>query len=413
MALSIPVEYLYTYINDDNMGKCTTEKFIEKARKKYGDKYDYSKVEYKGYNVKVCIICPIHGEFWITPDVFLHKNGCPKCGLEKMRKSLTKTTEQFIEEAKKIHGDKYDYSKVNYIDGHTKVCIICPKHGEFWQDACKHVSNKKSGCPKCAIERQRLTTEEFIKRAREVHGNKYNYSKTEYVNQTTKVCIICPKHGEFWQAPNGHLEGKGCKHCGHNTKLTTEEFIKRAKEVHGDKYDYSKVIYNGMEKSVCIICPKHGEFWQTPRHHILGFKCGCSKCCVSKLEQFVMDTLNNKKIEFIYECGKKDLSWLGRQRLDIYIPQMKLCVECQGIQHFKPESFGGKKDKDENLKNNIKNDIKKFNKCVENGVKTIYVVDDKKDVIDNVIYKYGNVYDKNEFIKLFENETQSFISLSI
>ena len=391
------------------MGKCTTEKFIEKAQKKYDNRYDYSKVEYKGYNVKVCIICHEkdengveHGEFWQTPDNHLRRGKCPKCGLEQMKRSLTKTTEQFIKEARVIHGDKYDYSKVKYIDGHTKVCIICPKHGEFWQEASKHVTSKKSGCPKCANERKRLTTEEFIRRARQIHGNKYDYSKTEYVNQTTKVCIICPIHGEFWQTPNGHLEGKGCKFCAHNTKLTTEEFIRRARQIHGDKYDYSKVEYKGLETPICITCPIHGEFWQTPHHHILGFKCGCPQCSMSKLEQFVINILNDKEIEFVHECTKKDLLWLGRQRLDVYIPKMKLCIECQGIQHFKPQYFGGDNDKNENFKRNVKNDINKFNKCIENGVKVIYVVNDKKDVIDSVIYKYDNVYDKNEFIKLFE-----------
>ena len=379
----------------------TTENFIERAKKIHGDKYDYSKVNCTNSYTKVCIICPKHGEFWQRPDKHLRGIGCPKCGLESMRKTLTKTSEQWVNEAKKIHGDKYDYSKVEYVDAHTKVCIICPKHGEFWQEASKHITSKKSGCPKCAKERQRLTTEEFIRRAKEVHGDKYDYSKTKYVNQTTKVCIICPKHGEFWQIPNGHLEGKGCSKCANNIKLTKEEFIEKARKIHGDKYDYSKVEYNGLEKHVCIICPKHGEFWQTPHHHILD-KCGCHKCSMSKLEQFVIDILDDKKINFIHECSKKDLSWLGRQRLDIYIPEKKLCVECQGIQHFKPENFGGEKDKNENLKRNIKNDIKKFNKCVENNIKVIYVVNDKKDVIDNVIYKYNNVYDKNEFIKLFE-----------
>ena len=387
------------------MGKCTTEKFIEKAIKKYGNKYDYSKVEYKGYNIKVCIICPEHGEFWQTPDVHLHKNGCPKCGLELMKKSLTKTTEQFIKEARKIHGNKYDYSKVNYIDGHTKVCIICPEHGEFWQEPTKHTTGKKSGCPQCAINKFKDTTESFINKAKNVHGDKYDYSKVEYVNSQTKVCIICPEHGEFWQTPNKHLIGRGCPKCANNIKLSTEEFIKRAKDVHGDKYDYSKVMYDGIEKRVCIVCPEHGEFWQTPHHHILGFKCGCPQCSMSKLEGFVIKTLNNKNIEFIHECSKKDLYWLGRQRLDIFIPKMNLCIECQGIQHFKPEYFGGKMDKNENLEKNIKNDIKKFEKCVENNVKVIYVVDNKEDVINNVIYKYNNVYDKDEFIKLFENET--------
>ena len=298
------------------MGKCTTEKFIEKARKRYGDKYDYSKVDYKGCFEKVCIICPKHGEFWQTPDTHLRKNGCPKCGLEEMRKSLTKTTEQFIEEAKRIHGDKYDYSKVNYIDAHTKVCIVCPEHGEFWQEACKHVTHKKSGCPKCAKERQRLTTEEFIRRAKEVHGDKYDYGKTKYLNQTTKVCIICPKHGEFWQTPNGHLEGKGCYECGRERTVSslfsnTEDFIKKAKEVHGDKYDYSKVVYEHNQKKVCIICPEHGEFWQTPNNHIgASNKCGCPKCKMSKLESFVSKLLENNNVDYIHECSKKNLGYV-------------------------------------------------------------------------------------------------------
>ena len=387
------------------MGKCSKEKFIEKSRKKYGDKYDYSKVEYINCKTKVCIICPEHGEFWQTPEAHLSKNGCPKCGFEAMKKSLTKTTEQFIKDARIAHGDKYDYSKVKYVDGHTKVCIICPEHGEFWQEPCKHTTGKKSGCPKCAIDSFRDTTKSFIEKAIQIHGSKYDYSKVKYVDSTTKVCIICPEHGEFWQTPNKHLSGKGCKLCAKNTKLTTEEFIKRAKQIHGDKYDYSKVEYNGLEKHVCIICPEHGEFWQTPHHHILGYMCGCPKCNASKLENFVIDVIKKKNIDFIPECSKKDFSWLGKQRLDIYIPKMKLCIECQGIQHFKPESFGGKNDKNLNLEKNIKNDVKKFTKCIENGIKVVYVVDDKKDIIDNAIYKYNNVYDKDDFIKLFENET--------
>ena len=392
------------------MGKCTTEKFVEKAKKKYGDKYDYSKVEYNGYNVKVCIICPKHGEFWQTPDNHLKHGKCPKCGFEQMKKSLTKTTEQFIEEAKAVHGDKYDYSKVNYVDAHTKVCIICPKHGEFWQAASKHVTHKKSGCPKCAIERKRMTTEEFVKRAKAVHGDKYDYSKVEYVNQTTKVCIICPEHGEFWQTPNGHLEGKGCYECGRDRTVSslfsnTEEFITKAKAIHGDKYDYSKVNYKHNQKKVCVICPKHGEFWVTPNNHIgASNKCGCPKCRMSKLEEFVSELLNRNSIEYIHECTRKDLKWIGRQKLDFYLPSKKLVIECQGLQHFEPSNFGGKIDKKLCLDKNIENDIKKFNKCTENGLNVVYIVDDKSSVIDIPIYKYGNVYTKEEFIKFIENE---------
>ena len=135
-------------------------------------------------------------------------------------------------------------------------------------------------------------TEEFIRRARLVHGDKYNYSKVEYVNSQTKVCIICPIHGEFLQTPDDHLQGHGCIICGYynagNNVLSTNDFILRAREVHGDKYDYSKTKYNGIYQKICIICPKHGEFKQKPIKHIIGQ--GCPICaqelCYSETRLF-------------------------------------------------------------------------------------------------------------------------------
>ena len=113
------------------MRKLTTYEFIEKAKKVHGDKYDYSKVEYVNSRTKICIICPQHGEFWQTPNAHLMKEGCPKCKGENVSKVNRRTTNEFIEKAKKVHGDKYDYSKVDYKNNSTKVCIICPIHGEF------------------------------------------------------------------------------------------------------------------------------------------------------------------------------------------------------------------------------------------------------------------------------------------
>jgi very-short-patch-repair endonuclease len=219
------------------------------------------------------------------------------------------------------------------------------------------------------------------------------------------VCIICPKHGEFWQIPNGHLEGKGCYHCGVESSASslfsnTNEFIKKARQIHGDKYDYSKVEYKHNQTKVCIICPTHGEFWVTPNNHIgASNKCGCPKCKMSKLENFVIKLLEENNIDYIYECSKKDLNWLGRQRLDFYIPTKKIVLECQGLQHFIPSDFGGQSEPEKNLKKNIKADIKKFNKCTENGLNVLYIVDDKKSIIDIPIYRYNNVYSKEEFIK--------------
>ena len=114
--------------------------------------------------------------------------------------------------------------------------------------------------------KKRLTTEEFIERARKVHGNRYDYSKVEYINDRTKICIICPIHGEFWQKPNNHLNGNGCRQCGILSRSLKrskckDEFIKEAIIKHNGKYDYSKVDYANNSTKVCIICPIHGEFW--------------------------------------------------------------------------------------------------------------------------------------------------------
>ena len=214
----------------------TTEEFIKRAREVHGDKYDYSKVNYKDNKTKVCIICPEHGEFWQMPTNHCSKynhNGCPICAKTTFANKLRKNNSYFIEKAKQIHGDKYDYSKVNYKDNKTKVCIICPEHGEFWQAPTNHL--KGHNCPKCIGKgAYKLTTEEFIEKAKQIHDEKYDYSKVEYVNAHTKVCIICPIHGEFWQAPTNHIDGKcGCPDCN---KLFNEKKIGAFLNENGIRY---------------------------------------------------------------------------------------------------------------------------------------------------------------------------------
>ena len=231
--------------------KLTREEFIERSRKVHNNKYDYSKVEYVNCHTKVCIICPEHGEFWQKPNNHLYNHHrCPKCGLEAIGDSKRDTKDTFIEKAKKIHGDKYDYSKVEYINTNTKVCIICPEHGEFWQFPGDHINNK-SGCPKCGKESSdKLRTSnsnEFIKKAVKVHGDKYDYSKVEYVNCHTKVCIICPKHGEFWQTPNDHLRGKGCRMCGNELNGINQRLSKVEFVERANKVHENKYDYSKVE----------------------------------------------------------------------------------------------------------------------------------------------------------------------
>ena len=198
--------------------KLSEKEFVLKAKEVHGDKYDYSKVNYTGCRNEVVIVCSEHGEFRQMPYKHLQSKGCPKCGYLTVQKKLSLNREEFIEKAKKIHGDKYDYSKVEYINNKTKVCIICPEHGEFWQTPQAHLQGE--GCLICC-GKFKFDTEEFIKRAREVHGNKYDYSKVEYVDAHTPVCIICYEHGEFWQKPYVHLQNHGCPICK-ESKLENE-----------------------------------------------------------------------------------------------------------------------------------------------------------------------------------------------
>lgn len=309
------------------------------------------------------------------------------------------TREIFIEKSKQIYGERYDYSKVEYRNNRTKVCIICPIHGEFWQIPASHL--RGCGCPKCGVStsaaNRTMTTEEFVEKAKNIHGDKYDYSKVNYINAKTKVCIICPKHGEFWETPINHLNSNGCYECGRdnyakNHNKSTECFIEDAKRIHGNKYDYSKVKYINAYTKVCIICPKHGEFWQTPNDHLN--KCGCPICNESHLEKEIRLLLNDKKLDYIYQCKSTNLKWLGKQSLDFYLPKYNLAIECQGIQHFSEQ-----KGDLYNHKKTVERDIKKNIKCIGNGIRLLYYTDvePNKQIL---IYNDDNTFvDKGKLIE--------------
>lgn len=200
-----------------------------------------------------------------------------------MHKRLT--TEEFIKKAIEIHGDKYDYSLVNYINSKEKVIILCKEHGAFKQTPGDHLTGR--GCRHCGIissgGKRKASINDFILKATELHGE-YDYSSVDYKNAHTKIDIICPLHGYFNQTPNGHLAGRGCPKCGIislTNKLisSTGEFINKAKKVHGDRFDYSMVDYINAHAKVKIGCSVHGEYLQAPYHHIQGS--GCPVCSLS------------------------------------------------------------------------------------------------------------------------------------
>ena len=188
------------------------------------------------------------------------------------------TKEEFVEIAKQHHGNKYDYSLVEYCGNKKPVIIICPIHGCFEQVPSVHMQG--CGCPTCGrlstANARRSTKDIFIEKARKVHDNKYDYSKVEYMNARTKVCITCAEHGDFWSTPDNHLRGNKCPICAGKTPVTTELFIQRANVIHQDYYDYSETKYINSKEKVCIICPIHGKFYQSPSNHLRGK--GCAKC---------------------------------------------------------------------------------------------------------------------------------------
>lgn len=237
-----------------------------------------------------------------------------------------KNKEEFIIDARKVHGGKYNYDKVNYVNNRTKVCIICPEHGEFWQIPDSHLRGR--GCPVCRYikstkkirEKQGLTKEIFVKRANEIHGNKYDYSKSDYKNNETKTCIICPEHGEFYQTPHHHLSGSGCPICGRND-------ISEKKLLDVIKKEFSNVIY-----------------------------------------QYKVDFLRNKK----------PLS------IDIFLPDYNVAIEYQGRQHFIPISRFGGFTEFQKIK---ERDKIKYELCKKNNIQLLYFSNESTKLFENYFDK--------------------------
>lgn len=190
--------------------KIIFDEFLIRAIKKHGKKFHYNKNSYDGIEKNMKITCPIHGEFEQTPKTHIKSYGCPKCGNNSTSAKLSLTTDEFIIKSKLVHGDKYNYSLVEYKNNRTLVKLICNKHGIIEQKPEYHLSGY--GCNQCGGTKK-MTTEDFIEKSKLVHGEKYDYSLVEYVGNKLKIKIICNKHGVFEQSPSHHTRGSGCKVC--------------------------------------------------------------------------------------------------------------------------------------------------------------------------------------------------------
>jgi Zn finger protein HypA/HybF involved in hydrogenase expression len=304
------------------------------------------------------------------------------------------TTKEWITKARSVHGNKFDYSKIDYIKSRIKVEIVCKNHGSFIQEANTHLGGH--GCPICSSNTI-PTTMEWISRAKEVHGDKYNYDGVVYKRSNKKIEIICKKHGMFSQRPNDHLNGSGCPKCGIHKRakshtLTSEEFLRQCKEVHGDLYDYSKVNYVNNQTKVEIICKKHGSFYQSVGSHITQ-RSGCPMCNASKGEILTEKYLNDNGIIYIrqmtFDGCKGVRGW--KLKFDFYLPHYNILIEIDGAQHFKVGKIGNHYM--------TQNDFERIKQ--NDDIKNRYAFDKK---IKMVRIPYRNKTDYNNIVPILTKE---------
>jgi hypothetical protein len=281
----------------------TFEEWVKIANDVFNNKYTYNKIFKNEKYHFFEIVCDIHGIFTKKIQNHIKKvQGCPMCS-----KPSKLTKELFIIKAKKIHGEKYDYNDVMYINGNTKIKIKCKEHGVFEQLPTNHLQGQN--CPICS-NRHKISNDDFIEKAIKIHGNKYDYSEINYINSHTEIKILCKKHGYFNQMPLNHLKGNQCYKCSNIVK-TTEDFIEKANIIHNQLYDYEKTTYVSTRSKVIITCKTHGDFEQTPNDHLNG--CGCNKCRINNYSKMCIEWLNkimedeNIFIQHAENLGEKNI----------------------------------------------------------------------------------------------------------
>ena len=365
------------------MDKLNRYNFLEKFKEIHGNKYNYDSVVYKNNSTKVKIECMVHGIFEQAPKEHFKGQTCIKCYHDGMK--LTK--DKFIEKAIKVHGNKYIYDDINYINSRTKIIIKCKLHGEFTQNPNNHLNGQ--GCAKCSGTHN-YSNSDFIKMSKEIHNDKYCYDKVVYKNANSKVIIICSKHGEFIQRASSHLQGTSCIKCIFEEKrLCTDDFIEMSKKLHGERYNYDSVNYILYNTPVKIKCQQHGFFNQKPSRHLNGY--GCKKCSISRGELRISKILDNYKIEYKSQYSFDDLKYINNLFFDFAIfdesNNIKYLLEFNGEQHYK---FNKLMHIDESgFEIHKKRDELKLNYCLDNNI-TLHIIrydediDEKMNIIFNI-----------------------------
>jgi hypothetical protein len=319
----------------------TFEEWVNISNEIHNSKYTYKQMFKKNNANYLVINCEKHGDF--EKKISNHttkKQGCPSCSYCKSSKILSNTKECFIEKAIQIHGDKYDYSLVEYNGSQNNVKIICKTHGIFEQTPSNHY---KQNCPKCS-KISKYTLETFIEKANKIHNLKYEYLNITFIDCNTPVQILCKEHGYFLQKPRDHINGNGCYKCCGKIKNTTD-FIEKASMRHNNLYDYSKSLYKNAKDKISITCKVHGDFLQSPNDHLNG--CGCQKCGLGNFSKKSIEWLNNimfKEKIFIQHAennGEKIIEINNKKyKCDGYCEETNTIYEFYGdIWHGNPDKF--------------------------------------------------------------------------
>lgn len=310
---------------------------------------------------------------------------------------------EIIRRFKKVHGDKYIYTDVDYVNDRTKVKIICRDHGPFYQQPGMHFRHKQ-GCPECNKTGgwNRLTLKEVKSRINKVWGNGYfDFNDTEYKDSHTKIKLFCNKHSEKFETHFRSVVYRriGCPKCNeeqfykrHRAKYQ-KEFISKCKKIHGDFYDYSKAEYTNSMTPVTIICPNHGEFEQLPVIH-KNHQSGCPVCNFSKGERAICNFLDNKNVKYKSQYRVNiDNSY---HYFDVYIPKYKIIIEYNGRQHYEPTIWRNsitEQRAQELFDTQQTRDKIKRRYCEKNQLKLVVISYTQKHNINNILSSLFNAHD--------------------
>jgi hypothetical protein len=281
--------------------KLTTEEFIEKATKIHGNIYDYSLADYIGSKQKITVICKIHNKFNLSPNSHLKGNGCKACGVEVRASKQRGDKELFLKKAREKHGDRYDYSKVEYFNSLTEVEILCPTHGAFLQTPKIHyVAN----CPKCGREAQTEKAKkgkgQFVKEMQEIYGDRYDLSLVEYINGRTPVSIICKDRGILKVTPASLLNKKVYLVKGKKKTRSTDKemFLEEVFKLYGGKNNYDDTIVGNSRGKIDVVCENHGKFTVEMASYFNGVD--CPKCSAINYKK----TRSKTTEEFVEQAKK-------------------------------------------------------------------------------------------------------------